>query len=152
MNVPWKCVLFQRCDPDSLLWCLNLVISPSISFSCHSPKPYCLFLKIKLILSFSHTWVDKMFTCLLLMGLSQFVTAILCPPPFAHRISRTVKDMSSPVSPRLLFPSICSSPFWHSTEISILLFPCLYVLPLLLYFFPLLHVSLSLIRWNSHLS
>lgn len=103
MNVPWKCVLFQRCLPDALLWCLNLVISPSISFSCHSPKPYCLFLKIKLILSLSHTWLDKMFTCLLLMGLSHCVTAILCPPPFARCISRTklnlVKDMSSPVPP-----------------------------------------------------
>lgn len=92
MNVPWKCVLFQRCHPDALLWCLNLVISPSISFYCHSPKPYCLFSKIKLILSLSHTWLDKMFTCLLLMGLSQCVTAILCPPPFARRISRTVES------------------------------------------------------------
>lgn len=91
MNVPWKCVF---CDPDALLWCLNLVISPSISSSCHSPKPHCLFLKIKLILSFSHTWVDKMFTCLLLMGLSQCVTAtgILCPPPFARSISPTVES------------------------------------------------------------
>lgn len=116
-------------------WCFPLM-SQSSNFNIHLlllPIPQTL---LSVFENYTHSipfsfWLGKMFTCLLLMGLSQCLTAILCPPPPpCHIPSRTVKSCQRHIlfcpplsfhllitfstqyrnlSPLLLLSSICAS-------------------------------------------
>lgn len=119
-------------------WCFPLM-SQSSNFNIHLlllPIPQTL---LSVFENYTHSipfsfWLGKMFTCLLLMGLSQCLTAILCPPPPpCHIPSRTVKSCQRHILFCPPFLSICSSPSRHSTEISPLCSSShLYVPPLFL--------------------